>query len=136
VNRIHLCTNWPFYPWDGLHFFIHVQSINFFWFLSNEFFLGAIFSHNPNFDTMFTPRYLTNLHLGPTFQLIIGLPTYLSFIFSLAKLLPSRQKLLSFFWLNLFFLTKSISFYGLTFMFLFLSTKLLSFLSKTFIFFG
>jgi hypothetical protein len=101
------------------------QSILFFLSLTNEFFLGVVF-FNPNLHTAFPSRY--PLDIVPLLIYILTLPTtnnqppflptYLPYIFSLAKILPFKQKPLSFlgnffvYWQNLYFLY--LNYYPLT----------------------
>jgi len=72
--------------------------------LTNEFFLGVVF-FNPNLHTTFPSRYPIDLATLLTYILTLPttnnqpppfLPTYLPYIFSLAKILRFKQKPLSF----------------------------------------
>ncbi len=80
----HQCINWPFCPWDGVHFFIQPHISQLFlvfnlWVLSQPWppcYLGT--------SLPYWPSYSTILHFGPTYQITTNLPylpTYL-FLFS------------------------------------------------------
>jgi hypothetical protein len=74
-------TSWPFCPWNGLHFFIESQLVNFF-LVSDQwvFFFGSFFFLlKPDLYTTFPPNYPTNLaifiDLGTFLTYILALPT-------------------------------------------------------------
>ncbi len=67
----HQCTSWPFYPLDGLHFFIRCQmgfiTIHFFLLLTTFFFLGFVLDHfsGPDLTHSYPAHLPTLISIAP-----------------------------------------------------------------------